>query len=478
MKEHAAPPGLSPSFRVTSPKIGCWSLALLLLPACGGTSDVGTGPDGTPGGAGSSTGVPLGGSSSSAGTGASASTGGSVGSAGSPVSAAGTSNAGGSGNAGDSNGGDLAGSMNRGGSSNAGSGSSSSGGVSSGGVSSAGAGRGGSNNGSAGRGGATNNGCPGSTSGGTPAVRATTTGGVFSQDRFHFGTIDSVATRAGTALISQLDFFTSGWMLGDTFDHKSVCDEAKGALANLIPIQVAYVSAAHVKRQDRTTCDCNVTQSPCVAANDLCHVGAQRISQQFTAILNAYKSYSQGFAACYGTTKPIVFELEPDWYQYTTSSQTQPWTPALAGQMLAQIVEALKSSLPNARFSIDASPWVAPCNGGDNGKQWYSNFDLSLFTFVNTSGGGTNANTAKIRNPNGMTWAGLSQVTGKPILADTGYGANGAAAGEDALWNDPVNINARIADGVVSISQYTPKADWSTRVSAARSQLNPLQFKP
>jgi hypothetical protein len=140
-------------------------------------------------------------------------------------------------------------------------------------------------------------------------------------------------------------------------------------------------------------------------------VGAQRISHSFSSILAAYRSYSQGFANCYGTTRPLIFEMEPDWYQYTGGSQTQPWTGPQAGQMLGQIVMALKSSLPNARFSIDASPWVAPNNGSDNGKSWYSNFDLSLFSFVNTSGGGTNANTAKIRSSNNMTWADLSQVT-------------------------------------------------------------------
>jgi hypothetical protein len=32
----------------------------------------------------------------------------------------------------------------------------------------------------------------------------------FPQCRFHFGTIDSIATAAGTSLISQIDFFTPG----------------------------------------------------------------------------------------------------------------------------------------------------------------------------------------------------------------------------------------------------------------------------
>jgi hypothetical protein len=346
---------------------------------------------------------------------------------------------------------------------------------------SAGGASGGSSSGGSGNaGGAAMAGSNAGGSSGSAGAAGSPAGKIFSQARFHFGTIDSIAKNAGSSMIAQLDFFTSGWLQGDSFDHNGVCNDTKSGavLANQVPVLVAYISAAHVKRQDNTMCDCNVTKSPCVAANDLCHQGAARISQEFTAIVNAYKSYSDGFAKCYGTTRPMVFEMEPDWYQYTTSSQSAPWTPKQAGQMLGQLVAALKSSLPNARFSIDASPWVGPSNGGDNGAQWYANFDLSLFTFVNTSGGGTNANTAKIRSPNEMTWAGLSKVTGKPILADTGYGANGSAAGEDPLWNDPANINARIADGVVSISQYNPTSSWGSTIASLRSQLNTPKFSP
>ena len=356
---------------------------------------------------------------------------------------------------------------------------SSAGGTSSSGGANGGAGHAGSSAGGSVNGGASNNG--GSASGGSASggSSGSTQGTVFEQARFHFGTIDSIAKSQGSKLISQLDFFTSGWMQGDTFDHQSVCDDTKqgGALYGLVPVQVAYISAAHVKRADKTMCDCNVTTSPCVASNDLCHHGAAAISAAFPDIIAAYKSYSSGFAQCYGTTKPIVFEMEPDWYQYTGSEESAPWTEKQAGQMLGELVAALKTSLPNARFSIDVSPWVGQ-NGADNGKEWYSNFDMSLFTFVNTSGGGTNANTTVIRTNNQMTWAGLSKVTGKPILADTGYGANGQSAGEDPLWNSATNINARIADGVISISQYNPSSTWGTTIASIRSQLNAPKANP
>ena len=317
----------------------------------------------------------------------------------------------------------------------------------------------------------------GSASGGATATGGSTgpkpaAGKVFSQCRFHFGAIDSGAKNGGATMISQLDMFTPGWMMG-TFNQKYVCDEANGVLAGLVPVDVTYISANYVKNQDKL-CDCNV--SGC-AGGDLCKYGAQYITQDWAAIVAAYTSNSTGFAGCLGG-KPIIFEMEPDWYQYTGGGQSQPFSPADAGTKMTALVNALKSSLPNAVFSLDISPWVAPNNGSDGGKTWFSNFDMSLFTFVNTSGGGTSAGTAKIRSSNNMTWATLHQASGKPILADTGYGAGGGSAGPDPAWDVVANINARIADGVVSITQYNPSNTWGSTISGIRSQLSTPSICP
>jgi hypothetical protein len=329
--------------------------------------------------------------------------------------------------------------------------------------------------GATGRGGSTPSGGIPASGGATSAGGAS--GGTFSQCRFHFGTIDSIAKKGGAALIGQLDFFTPGWMgtNGDVFDHGYVCEEGKAGavLGNLVPVVVAYIAAGYVKRH-HNLCDANV--SGC-SGGDLGKNGAQYIAQDWSAILTEYKAFATGYAGCWGTTRPIVFEMEPDWYQYTISNQTAPWTAAQAGSRMTELVNALKASLPNARFSIDVSPWVGS-NGTDNGKAWFANFDMSLFTFVNTSGGGTNANTTKIRAANNMTWSGLNGVTGKPILADTGYGANGSSAGHDANWDVVANINARIADGVVSIAQYNPNSTWGTTISGVRSQLSTPKYCP
>ena len=354
-------------------------------------------------------------------------------------------------------------------------------GASSGGASTGGAGVAGGGVASGGASGAAGAGSGGVSGGTAGAGGATAMNQVFAQCRLHFGTIDSKA-KDNPSMIPELDFFTPGWMgLADTFDQGYVCDEGKlgATLGKLVPVIVAYVSAFYVKRHHGSLCDCNVNECGQTdgKANDLCHFGSQYIQQDLAAIVAVYESYAKGYAACYGTTRPIVFEMEPDFYQYTGSSQGDPMTKQEAGTIMGQFVSALRKSLPNAHFSIDISPWVDD-NGQSNGKDWYSHFDLSQFTFVNTSGGSTLGANTKIRSDNNMTWSGVSQVTGKGVLADTGYGANGVSAGHDANWDDVNNLNARIGDGVVSISQYNPKADWGTTIAAVRSQLKTPKFCP
>lgn len=304
---------------------------------------------------------------------------------------------------------------------------------------------------------------------------------VFKECRLHFGTIDERA-REIPSLIPELDFFTPGWMgLSDDFDQGHVCDEAKpgAVLGNLVPVIVAYVSAFYVKRHHANLCDCNVFTCGETDGrpNDLCNFGAQYVKQDVDKIVQVYRNYAKGYADCYGTTRPIVFEMEPDWYQYTDDTQVSPMSNAEAGMIMTRYVDAIKESLPNAYFSMDISPWVDD-NGATNGQSWYSNFDMTKFTFINTSGGNTQANTDKIRDKNDMTWSGVSQVTGKAILADTGYGAAGVSAGHDANWDSVDNVNQRLDDGVVTISQYNPKADWANTIKAMRGQLKKPIFCP
>ena len=460
--------GVAVTARVSLPRAALAAVLLALI-GCGGSespSDAGAGAGGMAGAGGASGAGAGSGGASAGGTTGSAGSGGNAGTG--IAGASGGTGAAGQGGAG------VAGTTGAGGSAGIGGAGMTAGrGGATGGSGGTGGARGGTGGASGGRGGTAAAGSGGTTgAGGTGVVPVNK---VFSSCRFHFGAIDS---KANSGLVQQLDIFTPGWMgQKDTFDMMNVCTQtaSNGQFVNKVPVIVAYVAAFYVKRHFGR-CDCNVTS--CGSNNDLCHQGAADIQQNLTAIINVYKSYAQGFANCYGTTKPIIFEMEPDWYQYTyTNSQTQPMTAAQAGTIMGQFVDAMKQVLPNAIFSLDISPWVGS-NGMDNGADWYSHFDMTKFTFINTSGGSTDAASAKIRPDNLMTWAGVSQVTGKPILADTGYGVGGSSAGHDANWDVVANINARIADGVLGITQYNPNSSWPTTISNVRSQLATPSYCP
>jgi hypothetical protein len=258
-----------------------------------------------------------------------------------------------------------------------------------------------------------------------------------------------------------------------------VCKEigSTGALQGKVPALVSYI-ISFTGRSAPGWClaDCNANNAGCSPASDLCTKGADYIRQNFTTvILPEYKSYAQSFAQSCGKTVPIIWEMEPDYYQYYDAAQGGgtrgqpggPFSGAEAANYMSQMIAAVKQILPNAVFSMDVSPWEP-----DNGCSWYSFFDMTQFTFVNTSGGGTLADSANIRTGE-ATWAGVHQCSGKPILADTGYGAAGGSAGPDPAWDAPANINARIANGVVSITQYNPTAStWGATLAAARPSLS------
>jgi hypothetical protein len=285
-------------------------------------------------------------------------------------------------------------------------------------------------------------------------------GGIFNQCRFHFGTMDS-KVRGNAALSPHIDFFTPGWVgQSDTFDMDYACAAARELPGATLAV-VSYIIAFSARR-DQGLQDCNVNDQ-----TNLCRYGATYLRNRLeNRIIPQYAMYARGFAGSCGTARPIIWMMEPDYYQYHAGGDANAITPQEAGQIMARLVATVRQHLPNAVFSLDISPWI-PNDGAD----WYAHFNLADFTFINTSGGGTDANNTRIRAVNTMTWAGVHRVTGKPIIADTGYGAAGAPTGHDAQWDVVANISARIADGVVGISQYNPSSSWPSTLSQIRPQL-------
>jgi hypothetical protein len=255
-----------------------------------------------------------------------------------------------------------------------------------------------------------------------------------------------------------MDYFSSWAGSGEEFNMAGFFQTC--AAAGVTPVVYSYI-IAFTARRDENLQDCNVSFS-----NNLCNYGATYIRANRERIIGQYAKYAQGAALSYGTDQPVIWMMEPDYYQYSTGGDPQSLTFAEAGELMKELVNTVRAHLPNAVFSLDISPWIADPAG------WYGAFDMNDFTYINTSGGQTEANNDRIRLPNAMTWRGIHLLTGKGIIADDGYGVAGMSTGHDDTWDDVNNLNARIADGVVAILQASPKPDWSATIDAIRPQLS------
>jgi uncharacterized repeat protein (TIGR02543 family) len=285
----------------------------------------------------------------------------------------------------------------------------------------------------------------------------------FSQCRFHFGSDQSYA-KNNPALMQQLDYLTGPWTgQSTTFDLGDYYNLCKSN--NKLPVNQAYV-IAFAARRDQGLQDCNVSST-----DNLCTDGANYIRQNRDKILGIYASYAAGVNQIMGSTTQSIWLMEPDFSQYTLSTQNGGGlTFADAGKLMSDIVSTIKTNCPGAVFSMDISPW----NDTTWQKNWFGAIGMDKFDYINTSGGGSRADQTFISDSWSTalpTWKWVYQTFKKPLLADAGYGAGGAGTGYDARWDDVTNLTNRINDGVIGIAQVNPSSDWATTISNNRPKL-------
>ncbi len=245
-----------------------------------------------------------------------------------------------------------------------------------------------------------------------------------------------------------------------------------GALFGKTLVVYSYIIAFTLRR-DHLLQDCDVGTS------NLCDSGAFYLRNPLdrARILGQVSKYAKGTAADLGVVTPVVWMMEPDYYQYAQAGTQggKPLTFGEAATFMHEMLDSIQKYLPNAQFSLDISPWTS-WNTTLN-QSWYTSFNLARFTYINTSGGRTNAEgpagTGKIRT-DPMTWKAIHDLTGKLIFADDGYGVAGVSIGHDSTWDVAANLNNRIADGVIGISQANPRPDWNAVIASTRPLLNPL----
>jgi uncharacterized repeat protein (TIGR02543 family) len=204
-------------------------------------------------------------------------------------------------------------------------------------------------------------------------------------------------------------------------------------------------------------------------------LGAQWIKSNFNSVKTYYKDFAQATAAKVNPSHlSTIWLLEPDFYQYSASTQTSALSFAQAGDYLGQLIDIIKTELPDAMIAIDISPWIADQG---NTQSWYSAMPCSKATFLFTSAGISQAGSSIIKSENKMTWQAASNAAQKGIIADCGYGAGGGSTGHNSAWDDVNNLKSRIADGVVAITQKNPNGSWGNTIATLRTQLASATIK-
>jgi len=291
----------------------------------------------------------------------------------------------------------------------------------------------------------------------------------FDPCKFNFG---QAWLGTGTTYADQSDYITV-WLGADAafnenWEGAMLKSCKSGALKGKTPVFYSYI-IAKMALKNAGLQDCDVS-----GGSNLCTAGAAYIRNNRDAILSKYDEYAAAVANDWGTTLPVIWLMEPDFYQYTESAQGNPLSTSDAAKLMSDIIAKVKVRLPNAAFSFDVSPWMG---GGDwlsSQRAWWNVMPTTSFSYRNTSGGRTQGNASLIRsdNNNNATWAGIHQVSERAIIADDGYGVGGADASDWTEWMSASNVNARIADGVIALTVQNPGSNYNSSISAFRSQLN------
>lgn len=311
----------------------------------------------------------------------------------------------------------------------------------------------------------------------------------FSPCQFNFGA-GWQAAHEDSSFYAGLDYI-SVW-LGDN-DFFNSFESRMFDMTRIVhatPMIYAYVIAEFGKDHGLVDCDIKDSDGNFKVPNH-CTEGANIIREFFQdSILYRYREYASGFRDLIETypnmdpdTVQFIWLIEPDFYQYSVSGSEQhaQYTSSdamrqngggipdsMMGVYFSQIVDTIRAYLPASKIAIDISPWA------NDQAAWYSNFDLSIVDYASTSGGRTSAASERIKASDKATWAGIFQLLGKPILADAGYDAGGYGTGYNKAWGKIENINARIANGVIGVTQMDADSLYHVRVTIARPQLSSI----
>lgn len=261
--------------------------------------------------------------------------------------------------------------------------------------------------------------------------------------RFAFGSLGS----GGQGPATNADILeSSNWVLdtGVTSAHESDLNGIKQK--GKIPYMYFYVAAGQAKKALGID-DCNVTSFD----KSLCKWGGDYISKNVSKVVQGHAAAALRVQQIMGSS-PALIHVEPDWYQYTQATHpaygngaaVHPLLPQESGNILNQIVSAIKQNCSSCTVVMDVSPWASDL------KAYFSYVNMGAVGFVGLVGKVFPATTGKIDN---YTYANISSITGKKIIANTAHGPGGAPTSYDTTWNSVSMINTMYSAGVGAVIQ-------------------------
>lgn len=188
----------------------------------------------------------------------------------------------------------------------------------------------------------------------------------------------------------------------------------KEALAsNKIPVFYSFIIGFEAYNLKFLNDDCD--HSP-----NICQKGSQFIRTNKKHILEKYRHQSYQIAEIITKKGFCVFLIEPFFWNYYgyQSQQGNPLTGYEMRSLFDEIVFIIKEYLPNAAIAWNINPKLSE----DEMKVWWGFFQNSTnIDFIYTNGADSHGEISQIL-PNNLTWKFMSSLTGKKIIADSGYG--------------------------------------------------------
>lgn len=213
-----------------------------------------------------------------------------------------------------------------------------------------------------------------------------------------------------------------------------------GSNAGTVPYVYMYLVAG-LARAELGLQDCNV------GTPNLCQNGANYLRQNRTFITQRYRDVAGQIASEWGSQAPILIHIEPDFFQYAQTFNTQQQNPLSVSEAQAimnEWIAAIKSALPNAQIVLDVSPWNPDLAG------WFSGMNLDQVSYVGLVGKTFPANNSVI---DANRYSDMFAATGKQIIVNTTYGPGGWSAGYQYAWDNRTNLEAVAAAGVIAVIQ-------------------------